>query len=380
MGTARQTINHEFQDDLHNNSRFDSKQMQDFANELDNIYRRIESEIGEKDLDYIKRVSKFSKTMEFTGRSLIHFSLDPLTFGTGVIALWLHKQLETTEIGHSVLHGAYDKYTTSKAFHSKSFRWDIPIDEESWRYGHNFKHHTFTNIVGKDPDTHFGIVRLNSRIPHQWVHYIQLPIGLFLIVPNFSFSMNAHFTGLLDIYDIFSRKSRRNFDFLKSLSLQEILSAHRKAFRKYIPYYTKNYVFYPMLAGPFFLKVLFGNWLAELMRDIYSSATIFCGHVGADTQAYDEDTKSLNRGEWFAMQIEASNNFEVTLPLSILCGALNRQIEHHLFPKLPPNRLREIAPEVQAVCERFGVDYRTDTWPNTLKKVVKQIAVLSVKK
>jgi fatty acid desaturase len=49
---------------------------------------------------------------------------------------------------------------------------------------------------------------------------------------------------------------------------------------------------------------------------------------------------------------------------------LDRQIEHHLFPTLPPARLREIAPEVRAICERHGVAYKTDTWRRRLQKAL----------
>ncbi|WXB19332.1 fatty acid desaturase [Pendulispora albinea] len=77
------------------------------------------------------------------------------------------------------------------------------------------------------------------------------------------------------------------------------------------------------------------------------------------------------------MQIEASNDFEVSVPLSILCGGLDKQIEHHLFPTLPPPRLREIAPEVRAICERHGVRYKTDTWGNTLRGAFAHIGRLS---
>ena len=79
------------------------------------------------------------------------------------------------------------------------------------------------------------------------------------------------------------------------------------------------------------------------------------------------------------MQVEATNNFEVCLPLSILCGGLDRQIEHHLFPKLPPARLRKIAPEVRAVCDAHDVTYRTDTWWSTLKKALGHMRNLSVR-
>lgn len=356
-----------------------AEQLKKFSEELGAIHDRIREEIGKEDVSYIQSVRRVSRLMEVVGRSAIHFSFDPITFSGGVVALWLHKQLETTEIGHTVLHGAFDNITDLKSFHSKTFRWDMPIDEQSWRYGHNRRHHAFTNINGKDPDTHFGIIRLNPKIPHHWIHYTQLPVGLFLIVPNFAFSMNAHFTGLLDVYDIFSKKSRRKYDFLQSLNFEEITKAHYRAFRKYIPYYTKNYVFYPALAGPFFGKVLLGNWLAELFRDIYSAATIFCGHVGPDTKSYSENVTPKSHGDWYVMQIEASNNFEVSLPFSILCGALDCQIEHHLFPKLPPNRLRQIAPKVRAVCKRFGVNYKSESWPKTLTKVLKQVAKLSLK-
>jgi linoleoyl-CoA desaturase len=77
------------------------------------------------------------------------------------------------------------------------------------------------------------------------------------------------------------------------------------------------------------------------------------------------------------MQVEATNDFEVSLPVSILCGGLDRQIEHHLFPTLPPPRLREIAPEVRAICEKYGVPYKTASWGQTLSKVFAQIARLS---
>ena len=66
------------------------------------------------------------------------------------------------------------------------------------------------------------------------------------------------------------------------------------------------------------------------------------------------------------MQAEATRNFQVPYRLSQLCGALDLQIEHHMFPRLPPNRLREIAPEIREICEAHGVSYRTGSWPSVL--------------
>jgi linoleoyl-CoA desaturase len=77
------------------------------------------------------------------------------------------------------------------------------------------------------------------------------------------------------------------------------------------------------------------------------------------------------------MQVEAANDFEVGWPVSVLCGALDKQIEHHLFPTLAPQRLRQIAPEVRAICHRYGVAYKTDTWGRTLRKALGHIGRLA---
>ena len=283
-------------------SHLDHKErMKRFGAAIDAVRERVEAKVGPEDVAHVRRVDRFSRAMEVIGRVLIHVSMEPVTFSVGVGALWLHKQLQATEVGHTALHGAYDRLEDAEEFNSKTFSWDVPIDEESWRYGHNIR-----------PDR----------------------------------------------------------------SWKSVKEAHIKALRKWVPYYLKNYGLFPLLAGPMFWKVLLGNWMAETMRDLYSAATIYCGHVGEDVAAYDEGTRAHGRGEWYAMQIESTNNYEVSLPVSILCGGLDRQIEHHLFPRLPPNRLREIAPEVRAVCAEHGVTYRTASWGSTLKKALAHVRAL----
>jgi len=181
--------------------------------------------------------------------------------------------------------------------------------------------------------------------------------------------MNTHFTGVTDSW---FGNGRGGMDFLADRSFRTRLRAHWHALRKYIPYYAYEYLLFPILAGPFWWKVLLGNWLSEVLRDVYSAATIFCGHVGHDVAAYPEGDKASGRGAWYARQVEASNDFEVNQVLSVLCGGLDRQIEHHLFPKLAPERLRELAPLVRRACEEHGV-----RWPATLKKAFAHIAALS---
>jgi linoleoyl-CoA desaturase len=43
--------------------------------------------------------------------------------------------------------------------------------------------------------------------------------------------------------------------------------------------------------------------------------------------------------------------------MHILTGNLSHQIEHHLFPDLPSNRYAEISPKVQALFEKYDLNY-----------------------
>ena len=368
---------HSTEPQLESESEFESDdaRLEAFGDAIAALERRVRARLGEEDVRYIRGVQRLSDVAEIVGRSLIFVSLDPLTFGAGVAALFVHKQLEAAEIGHTVLHGAYNGLPGADRFASDGYRWKIPIDEESWRRGHNARHHGGTNVAGRDPDIHFGHVRLTAETPHHDYHRGQHITSLLFIWPAFAFHMNGHFSGLVDLYVGNGREDE--LDFLPDRSAASARDAWKRALRGWGPYYLREYVMWPLLAGPLFGKVLLGNVLSDVMRDIYSAATIFCGHVGAETKSYPEGTRPKSRGHWYAMQVEASNDFEVPFVLSVLCGALDLQIEHHLFPRLPSQRLREVAPEVRRICREHGVEHRSASWPATLKSAFAKIRGLS---
>jgi NADPH-dependent stearoyl-CoA 9-desaturase len=354
----------------------DEDRLRHFAAEIDELRARVEAEIGAEDLDYIKNVQRFSRGMEVLGRGLLHFSVGPVGFFSGVGALWLHKQLQAIEIGHTVLHGTFDKIEGAEAFRSKTFTWGAPIHEESWSYAHNVRHHQYTNITGRDPDIRFGVIRWNEQTPYDPErHRFHIP-ALVLVTTHLAFMVNLQHTGLGDFL-LKKDMNPEQLDFSKERTPEVFRAGLRKALRKALPYYAREYVLYPMLAGPMFWKVMLGNYMSELGRDIYSSLSLYCGHYGDDVPDYAEGTRAGSRHHWYAMQVESSCNFEVPLPLTILCGTLNRQIEHHLFPRFPTNRLRQIAPEVREICERHGMPYRTESWTGRLRKVFGRLARLS---
>jgi linoleoyl-CoA desaturase len=273
------------------------------------------------------------------------------------------------EIGHMALHGAFDRLPDAK-LHTNNFRWKAPIDEVSWRAGHNIRHHQYTNIGGRDPDLNFGVLRLSPRVPFRRAHRLQ-PITNLLSWFGFALAINLHVTGMLDIY-----ASKGPPETLRDLEPQTKRLAKRAFLSKTARYYGRELLLFPALAGPLlWWKPLLGNVLSDVGRDLYAAATIYCGHVGA--KDYAQGTHAKSRARWYVMQVEGTRNFHQPKLVSLLSGALNFQIEHHLFPRLPPNRLREIAPRVRAICEQHGVTYTTGSWGSTLREVFGQLRKLS---
>ena len=339
-----------------------------FGKALDALRAEIEASLGTRDVAHIRRARSISRRMELTGRTLIAVSFEPLSFSAGVAALAVHKTLELMEIGHTALHGCYDKLPDAEDFRAETFHWKAPIDEQSWRHSHNVLHHQYTNVQGRDPDLDFGGLRLSARVPRHPLHRLQ-PVTNFMSWLGFASAINLHATGMLDVY--LPASGRR---VLKDGGLGAFKTAHRRFLRKAVPYYARELVLFPALSGPFFLKTLAGNVLSEMLRDVFAGAVIYCGHVGATD--HPSDARAGSRAAFYVMQAEAAYNIDVPPLISFLCGGLDLQIEHHLFPRVPPNRLREIAPRVRAICEQHGVRYRSKRWPARLKEVVTTLAQL----
>lgn len=347
----------------------DEERIAAFGRELDALRLEVEAELGAEDALHIERIGALSRRLEVVGRGLLQFSFEPLGFGLGTFTLWLHKCLELMEIGHMALHGAYDALPGSERYRAEGFHWKAPIDEASWHRTHNVRHHPYTNIVGKDPDINFGRLRLSEQVPYQRAHALQ-PLSNLVTWFGFAVAIHSHVTGMLDVY-----LNPAEPEVLPDKLPATVRAAQRAFAKKILRYYAREYLLFPLLAGPFFGKVLLGNILSEVGRDLYAAAIIYCGHVG--TRDFPRGTEAVDRAHWYVMQVESARHVEMPRFLSILAGALDCQIEHHLFPLLPPNRLREIAPRVRRLCEAHGVDYRSQTFLGSLRSVFGELRRLA---
>ena len=159
------------------------------------------------------------------------------------------------------------------------------------------------------------------------------------------------------------------------VSLREKLPFLKRFLKKSSKQLAKDYVLFPALAGPFAIKVMVGNGLANLNRNLWTSTIIFCGHFTENAETFTiEECENESRGAWYLRQLLGSSNFTGSKWLHIMSGHLSYQIEHHMFPDIPAHRYPEMAVQVREICDRYHIPYNTGSFPNQFKTVLKRIA------
>lgn len=329
---------------------------------FDAIRSRVRSELGSRDADYIRGLIRHQRQLEVSGRVLMVL---PLTWPLGVVALSASKILDNMEIGHNVMHGQYD-WMHDPAISSKDFEWDTADTAKNWKKTHNFEHHTFTNIVGRDHDVGYGLLRMSEDQPWEPRFLFNVPLAVILHV------------------------AFQHFVAVQSLKLEDFLVYHTKTraqlgvefrpvWQKMRRQLARDYLWFPLLAGPFAPLVLVGNGLANLARNIWACAVIFNGHFPAQAEQFPVEVLAREtRGQWYVRQLLGSANFSGGRLMHTMSGNLSFQVEHHLFPDLPAQRYQEIAPEVQAICREYGLPYNTGSFWRQTASTWKRIFRLSL--
>ena len=107
-------------------------------------------------------------------------------------------------------------------------------------------------------------------------------------------------------------------------------------------------------------STLWADVTANIIRNFWSNAIIFCGRFPDQTYSFsEEEVADENKGAWYVRQLLGAANIEGGGFFHVASGDLGYQVEHHLFPDMPSTRYGEIAPKVKDVCERYGLPYNT---------------------
>jgi linoleoyl-CoA desaturase len=289
------------------------------------------------------------------------------------------------EIGHNVLHGQWD-WMNDPDINSTTWDWDTASTAEAWKHSHNYVHHTYTNIRGKDKDLGYEIMRIDPRQRWNPVYLLQ-PIYNLILAAFFEWGVALHD---LDFEAI--RKGTKS----KAQVQRELEGIRAKAKSQVV----KDYVAWPLISGlaaaaadlgiellrpsagngrprgreglaPRLVRALRGgaktyrraaaaNATANIVRNVWSYAIIFCGHFPDQTYTFSaEEVVDESRGGWYVRQMVGAANIDGGPLFHVASGNLSYQVEHHLFPDMPSSRYAEIAPQVKDVCERYGLPYNS---------------------
>ncbi len=407
-----------------------AEQLEELGHEFDAIKDRVASELGDRDRAYIEAMIEMQRRLAVMGRvGLLLPRFRPLAFG-GAAALSAAKILENMEIGHNVMHGQWD-WMNDPRIHSSTWDWDTASTAEAWKHSHNYVHHTFTNIRGKDKDLGYEIMRID---PHQGWH----PVYLFQ--PLYNVLLAALFEWGVAVHDLDFDAIRKGEKSMRQVK-RELKGIGGKARDQVV----KDYIAWPLVSalasaavgaaveavkpapkrsavpyGPIgtkrnsgsrglrsggllgrrrppargraaaiagraiadgaqaYRRAALANAGANIVRNFWSYAIIFCGHFPDQTYTYSPaEVENETRGGWYVRQLTGAANIEGSPLFHVASGNLGYQVEHHLFPDMPSTRYAEIAPQVKDICSRYGLPYNSGPFMQQLGMVQRTILRLA---
>jgi NADPH-dependent stearoyl-CoA 9-desaturase len=249
--------------------------------------------------------------------------------------------------------------------HSTTWEWDNASPSALWKHSHNELHHTYTNVLGRDNDLGYGIMRVDEDQPWHPL-YLAQPLWNFINACFFEYGIAAYDLELGKVMK--GRKDRENF----KTQVKGVLGKIRKQA-------TRDYVVHPLLSGPSALTTLGANVTANLVRNLWTHSVIMCGHFPDGVETFEKTSiEGETRGEWYLRQMLGAANITGSPLMHLMTGNLSFQIEHHLFPDLPSNRYQEIAPKVQDLFKRYGLTHTSGPLPKQVASAWKKVFRLAL--
>ncbi len=332
------------------------------AAELEAIRCDIEASRGAKDRDYIRRVIAVQRALEIVARLTILASKTRVGWATGTVALAAAKSIENMELSHNICHGQWD-WMNDPEVHSATWEWDMVGPSSHWMSSHNYRHHMFTNVIGVDDDLGFGVLRVTREQKWRPGNLFQ-PLRAVLLAAAFEWGVAFH-----GLYAIQERETA-----------EAAKSAHKKTMlRKMARQSVKDYVLFPALGRRRWRRTLGATVVANGLRNAWAYIVIVCGHFADGAEKFDASVlENETKPEWYLRQMLGSANFRAGGMLAFMSGHLCYQIEHHLFPDLPSNRLPEIAVRVRALCVKYDLPYTTGPFLRQYLLTVRTICKLAL--
>ena len=341
--------------------------MDAFANDLDSLHHRLRQSVGYQDVRYIRNCELIGRLCTLVGFATAWlWLLNPIA-----IVLIAIGQYIRWGIAHHILHRAFDGIEgVPTRFRGSHFArgWRRMLDWNEWmlpaafQHEHNV-HHVYTGGQD-DPDVveaNLEFVRTSPK--PRWVKYLMILLigltwrlsyyapGTFIQLRRKQKGLRAtryHFTSLLVFSEIFNPFSREGARFWALCILPTGISRFMIIPALYLP-----------LGWQAALSVFVAVVAAELLANLYTFILIASSHTGDDVYRFETGTRG--RGDFYRHQLLGTVNYtRGPIVRDFLQIWINYQIEHHIFPNLPPSKLAGCAAEVEEICRRHDVPYRTE--------------------
>jgi ferredoxin-NADP reductase/fatty acid desaturase len=351
------------------------------ADELRTLYDQTRALMGEADLEHIQAVTAYGQAINARRLELLRDG-GPHAISRAVVLEMLYRLLQFSELGHNILHGTYDDLPGNGDYHSDRYPWDFNVDPTQWKVMHHEGHHPNTNIVGKDHDLGYSVLR--GQAAQDWFGHHAIQLGLFAAASPFFTQLApflvANITRQVEGTRFWSR------DTLRSPVRIALADTKRRLLTE------------PLTTGPRFLPAAIANHVGGAAGYLSVLFLVAVEHHAGETETFADPGPDETPDDYYRRQIRGTRNFESNVKLDavlqrilheevpyenrpdfrIFYGGLDTHIEHHLFPDLPPNRQREIAPRVAEIVARHGLPYHVTPLGDTVALLLKALTGLSI--
>jgi len=248
---------------------------------------------------------------------------------------------------HDAIHGSFSSNPKVNSFFSFIFNL-VGASPYMWSITHNVVHHTYTNIPGHDEDIEVapGLVRIAED---EKVNKIQRFQHLYA----FGLYSLASLSWVL-------RKDYVKF-FQKKIGEHPTNHPKREYFNLF--FYKAIYYFF-FIALPLIVlditwwQFLIGFICLHLAEGLVMGLVFQLAHVVEGTDFPLPNDQGNMEEAWADHQLRTTANFATNSKLaSFLLGGLNRQIEHHLFPKVCHIHYPMISKIVKQTAHEFNLPY-----------------------
>jgi linoleoyl-CoA desaturase len=331
--------------------RFIDKDQSEF---FSTVKSRVDAYFKENNLSKNANGLMYFKSVLFIGGLILFYGLiisnqfSPLAMLFLCVGLGMCAAFNGFNVCHDAIHGAYSANPVINKRLSYIFNM-IGANAFVWSITHNVVHHTYTNMPGHDEDIEVapGLIRLSpedkvNRIQRFQHYYAFLLYGLASL--SWVFKKD---------YVKFFQKKIGNYDNSKQPKGELFNLFFFKAF------YYAVFIAVPLIVLDItWWQFIIGFVVMHISEGFVLGLVFQLAHIVEGVDFPYTDAKGNIENAWAIHQMETTANFATkSFMATFLCGGLNMQVEHHLFPKVCHVHYPVINEIVKKTAHEFNVAY-----------------------